>query len=972
MEKDKTESSKLLLAKNAPSTLPHQDRRRVSLRDIGNVVVLVLSLILIQTYLFPSSNESSLVLTASQIDHFQARLQKCVDDRTEPVTYPPTHAGSRTNPRWNPKTGQNQTVLLKNATLFDGEKILDTPVDILFKNGVIVTISPTSKSVPSSSDLSEYTIQDLGGKYVTPGLVDMHSHHLAFAWPYIGSAATSDTNEVNDATGPLTPQVRVVDSIKAYDVATTIIASGGVTTSLILPGSANIMGGEAVVVKNLLASGADGEKVVEEILLEHGIPKNERRRYMKMACGENPRRTYRHTRMGNAWIFRKHMTRAKELMEKQDAWCEKATILEDDGDMAAISKFVDESSNDESATDYLEYDSSIGMLRGQVGVNIHCYESEDFEDMISHSKEFGFRIQAFHHGLDAWEVPEMIKASGQQVLNITIATFAEMGFYKKEAYDANLWAGKILANHGVPVAYKSDHVDEETNAKYLLFQAATGHAFHLPEDLALQSVTSVPAKSVGIDHRVGYAREGYDADLVIWNSHPLLVGATPLQVYIDGRATLDPKTVAEAGVLSQDHGARSPIMKKVLTASEKENICGEVEKPGVRVTVTGIRKSYLHEHDEVEGMDEGNLTMIVEAGKILCFGSSQKCLSESSEAGPTINLQNGYLSPGLKAVSVSLGLSEITMEDTSADGSISKTYSLDAENVVYAKYGIHLEGRGFVRAKLAGVTRAITAPISSGFVGGVSTGIETSGKYSILEGGIFQDDVALHFAIGQGAKAADSLPTISSEIQKLRQILNENKLKDNIYGKAANGSIPLVVHVENEYDIQQLIRVKQQYNQTNLVIFGGSGAHLVAKDLARANIPVILTANRGAPDRFEKRNALPGPPLTKFPAAVLTDAGVKFGLAIAGESDSHIHNLPLEASWAAKFSGLSGKQAIDLVSQNIEDILGLECAEDMVLYEGDPLELGASVVLAFEGLNNEGDEGVNGKGGISMCWPEGM
>jgi hypothetical protein len=92
------------------------------------------------------------------------------------------------------------------------------------------------------------------------------------------------------------------------------------------------------------------------------------------------------------------------------------------------------------------------MLRGQIGVNVHCYETEDMEDMIKHSKEFGFRIQAFHHALDAWEVPELIKSSGD---NITIATFAEMGFYKKEAYEASLWAGKILAEHGVPVAYKS-------------------------------------------------------------------------------------------------------------------------------------------------------------------------------------------------------------------------------------------------------------------------------------------------------------------------------------------------------------------------------------------------------------------------------------------------------------------------------------------------------------------------------------
>lgn len=260
-------------------------------------------------------------------------------------------------------------------------------------------------------------------------------------------------------------------------------------------------------------------------------------------------------------------------------------------------------------------------------------------------------------------------------------------------------------------------------------------------------MTSVPAKSLGIDHRVGYARAGYDADLVIWNSHPLLVGATPLQVYIDGRATLNPEGVVKAGVSPQDQELRSPVLRETVTASEKAKTCEEIEKPNARITITGIKKSYLN--DEFT-QSEGDLTLITEAGKIICFGPSSLC--PHTTTGPTIALQNGYLSPGLTAISVSLGLAEIAMDDSTSDGSISKTSSLDVENVVYAKYGVHLEGRGFVRAKMAGVTRAVTAPISNGFAGGVSTGIKTSGKKSILDGGIFRDDVGLHFLVGQGGK----------------------------------------------------------------------------------------------------------------------------------------------------------------------------------------------------------------------------
>ncbi|KAN0106170.1 carbohydrate esterase family 9 protein-like protein [Hyaloscypha variabilis] len=939
-----------------PTQSVSHNRRQYRPKAPISVITLILLILGLQFIVLPryvyQISPSEIKLSRFHLDRLEVGLQKCAEINTPPVRYPVTNAGSRTNPRWNAFTGQNETVVLKNVKLFDGETILNKKVDIVFKKGIIESVDTAGKSISVDEHAKVF---DLEGKFVTPGLVDLHSHHLAFAWPLL--SATDDTNEVNSEMGPVTPQVRIIDSIKAYDMATTIIASGGVTTSLILPGSANIMGGEAVLVKNALRSGENSEEVVEEILLEHGIPVSQRRRFMKMACGENPRRVYKHTRMGNAWYFRKHMERAKELLEKQDAWCLQAEVLRENGNAAAISDFMESTLKDESATDYLEYDSSIGILRGKVGVNIHCYETEDFWDMIHHSKEFGFRIQAFHHALEAWKVPEMIKDSGD---NITVATFAEFGLYKKEAYEANLWAGKILAEHGVPVAYKSDHVETETNAKYLLYQAATAHSFHLSEDLALQSVTSVPARSLEIDHRVGYARAGYDADLVVWDSHPLSIGATALNVFIDGKDILDAKKTEEslANVVSESgQNSKTPSMRPIIAANVKEEVCKAAEKNGAKITITGIQRSYL---DHVQVASSGNLTMVVDHGKIICFDSDPQCVSASAES-TTISLKDGHVLPGLTAVSVSLGLQEISGDSRTGDGEVKKA-SFDPNDTVYAKYGIHLDGRAFARARIGGVTRAVTAPLYSGFVDGVSTGIKTTGKNTILDGGIFQDDVALHFAVGQGAKG-DVLSTISSEISKLRQILTENAGKDNIYGKAADGAFPLVVHVQNEYDITQLIKIKQDFPVINLIILGGAGAPLVANELAAAKIPVILTANRDAQDTWEKRNSLPGPPLSKSPAAILAEAGVLFGLAIPGEGDPHLHNLPLEASWAAKYAGLSSKDAINLVSRNIEQILGLDVKEetrDFVVFEGDPLQFGASVVLAFDGQ----------QGDVSLCWPE--
>lgn len=842
-------------------------------------VGIILTILYIQFVLLPSHllkrPESVVRLSEAQLQILEEGLQKCRDVRSLPVEYTFPVSPARSNPRWNAISGQNTSVLLKNATLFDGKGFVSGPVDILFTKGVVTSVSPTA--LQTITPPKDAAVVDLQGKYVTPGLVDMHSHHLTIAWPDL--EITVDDNEMHSETGPLTPFVRSLDGMKPYDTATAQIASGGVTSSLILPGSANIIGGEAYPVKNVVAPGENGEEVVEEMLLEHGIPKSERRRYLKMACGENPKEVYGHTRMGSAWKFRKHMARGQDLVKQQDAWCLSAAAARDTGDEAAIAML----SKGGGFPEDLELDSTVAMLRGKININIHCYETEDFEDMLLHSEEFGFHISAFHHALSAWKVPELIKSSGQ---NITIATFSDFGLYKKEAYDANVYAGKILAEHGIPVAYKSDHVNEGTSAKYLLFQAANAHSFGLPEDLALQSVTSVPATSLQLDHRIGYAREGYDADLVVWDSHPLSLGATPLQVYIDGKATLDPEKVEES--LSKKVAVATEEVSKVrptLDEHQREEACKRVQD-AERIVITGISKSYLSSDDATTETND-KMTMVLQGGKVSCLGPSTQCIYTTSDT--VINLQDGHVLPGLTAFTAGLGLVEIETAPETGDGTVDTTIDpRNPDNVIYAKYGIHLDGRGFDRARMGGITRAITAPLmESGFLRGVSVGFKTTSNVTGLDTGIFKEDVALHFAIGQISRGQKTASTISAAISKLRKILTDNNGKENIYGRAANGDIPLLIHVQNKYDILQMVKVKQDYPSVNLVLVGAPEAHAVAEKLAKAQIPVIVTSHRGHPDSFEKRNALSGPPLTKSLIRVLVEAGVKVALSNNGEGMIH-------------------------------------------------------------------------------------
>lgn len=475
-----------------------------------------------------------------------------------------------------------------------------------------------------------------------------------------------------------------------------------------------------------------------------------------------------------------------------------------------------------------------------------------------------------------------------------------------------------------------------------------------------------------LDHRIGFVRSGYDADLVVWNGSPLSVGATPVQVYIDGKATID-QLKAESNVpMLYQASAKLPRFRPAPDARTHLAFC-EQARNAEKIVVRGISQSYLDlpaESGILSSSPGEKLAMVIDAGRISFLGRDDDArLDAGAGAGTTvIELEAGFVLPGLTAYTSGLGMQEISLEQGTGDGSISnKVDPLEPDNVVYAKYGVHLEGKAFQRAKIGGVTRAISPPISDIFSGGVSVGIVTSGNATLLNGGVFQNDVALHFMVGQSAKDGQGTPTISSEIAKLRKILKDNIGKDNVYGRAANGSLPLVVRAENKYDIMQLIKVKQDFHQVDLVLLGGSEAYAVAEELASADIPLLLVPVRSAPSTFEKGDTLIGPPLTPSPVTILSQANVTFGVAIAGNApvgDAAIHNLAIEAAWAAKFAGLSDKTAVDLVSQKIEQILKLEHSEDFVIYEGNPLEFGASVVLTLNG----GSHGM--KRGVAECWPQ--
>lgn len=292
------------------------------------------------------------------------------------------------------------------------------------------------------------------------------------------------------------------------------------------------------------------------------------------------------------------------------------------------------------------------------------------------------------------------------------------------------------------------------------YQAAVSHSFGLSEKKALQSVTSVAAQSIQQDHRIGFVRPGYDADLAIWDSHPLSVGATTVQVFVDGREVLDAGDALEKLETSARPTDLSvPKTRPTIQQEKRQDICGKAVAPGSKIAFTGIKSVLIQKPVPSIGtnsVDENSLVMLVSNGEISCLDVESKCLAPHIQGSILkIHLENGYVTPGLVAFGNNIGIVDIPSEPSTGDGSSGgKSNALNQQkDLHFAKYGVHFGGRGFGRARVGGVTKAITTPISGGgALQGVSVGLRTNENATILGGGIWKNDVALHFAVGQEAK----------------------------------------------------------------------------------------------------------------------------------------------------------------------------------------------------------------------------
>src|SRR6476619_8054031 len=391
--------------------------------------------------------------------------------------------------------------IIRHATVFDGEGRQINDGTVVLAAGVIQAVGGPELAAPAGAQEI-----DGSGKFVTPGIIDVHSHLGDYPSP--GVEGNSDGNEANDT---VRPEVWAEHSVWPQDPGfSRALINGGVTTLQILPGSANLFGGRSVVLKNVPG------RTTQEMKFP-GAPYG-----LKMACGEKPKRVYGskdnmpQTRMGNIALTRQTWIKAQAYKRKWDKY------YANGGDMPERD---------------LAMDTLKGVLEGKILIHNHCYRADEMAIMIDMAKEFGYHITAFHHAVEAYKIADLLREN-----DVCAVMWADWYGFKMEAYDAVKENIPLVQNAG---ACAMVHSDDPNGIQRLNQEVAKALAdgrragINISDEVAWEWLSRNPAKALGILNKTGTLAPGKMADVVLWNGNPYSDYTRPERVWIDGAMMYD-------------------------------------------------------------------------------------------------------------------------------------------------------------------------------------------------------------------------------------------------------------------------------------------------------------------------------------------------------------------------------------------------------------------------------------------------
>ncbi|HET7697112.1 MAG TPA: amidohydrolase family protein [Vicinamibacterales bacterium] len=836
-----------------------------------------------------------------------------------------------------------RTTVIRNATILTAAGPAIERGSILLQNGKVAAVGA---AVTAPTDAA---VIDAAGKWVTPGVIDTHSHLGVYAAPAIESLADG-----NEMTSPNTAEVSTEHAIWPQDPQFELALAGGVTTLHILPGSANLFGGRSVTVKNVPARTADQMKFP-------GAPYG-----LKMACGENPMRLYGgrntmpSTRMGNAAGYRKAWQAATEYRERMRAW---------KAGGADPAKRPDRN---------LQLETLMGVLDGEIRVQNHCYRADEMATMIDISREFNFKIASFHHAVEAYKVRDLLAANG-----ICGSMWADWWGFKLEAYDGITQNIALVHEAGGCAIVHSDSADgiqrlNQEAAKAIRAGAEAGIAIDRAD--AVKWLSLNPAKALGIDQVTGSLEPGKNADVVIWSGDPFSVYAHAERVFIDGAQVFDrsqprtPRSDFELGQVLPAPPARGvrpgsePGQSGVRVGSERglTPLGGRPNGAGSAVDVRraatdagptiAITNARIH---PVSGPVIQRGTIVMRGGRIAAVGANVTVPAGAQ----VIDAAGKTVTPGLIDSAVQIGLVEIPLSGQgTADESTTDARVSAAFNVVDSFNG---NSAVIPVTRVEGVTRALVTPGGTGNVfAGQAAVIDLSGGQ--VPASVTRGPAAMIALLGEpGAGVAGG--SRSTAVLRIREILQDaqdyalNRLAFNTaqrrdYARSRldlealqpvlKGQIPLAVQANRASDLLAALRLAGEF-KLRLVLVGASEGWMVADQLAAANVPVVIKPLTNIPS-FESLGA------TLENAARLSGAGVQ--VAIASFDTQNSRNIRQEAGNAIA-NGLSRDAALEAVTLaparlwGVSDRLGsIEPGKDadLVIWStADPFELTGGAERVF-------------------------